>query len=82
LLLVVFDARRKPMLVLRRKVGQAVVIDDRVVVRVVAIQGTRVRLGVTAPPQVRIRREGVAGDPAEQGPRLPAREDHPAAGSA
>jgi carbon storage regulator CsrA len=80
--LVEFDARRKAMLVLTRKIGEEVVIGDRVVVRVVAVQDGRVRLGVTAPPAVTIRREEVGPHPPEEGPGLPAREGHPPGGSA
>ena len=44
------------MLVLSRKVGQAVEIDHGIKVRVVAILDNVVRLGFEAPPEVRIVR--------------------------
>ena len=47
------------MLVLSRKVGQAIVIAGAVRVVVAAIDGYKVRLGVQAPPQVVIDREEV-----------------------
>ena len=47
------------MLVLSRKVGEKVIIDGCITVTVVAVDGTRVRLGITAPPDVRIDREEV-----------------------
>ena len=47
------------MLVLTRKVGETVVIDGCITVTVVAMDGNNVRLGVTAPTEVRIDREEV-----------------------
>jgi carbon storage regulator len=44
------------MLVLKRKPGTEIVIDDAVVVTVLSIQGNTVRLGITAPREVCIRR--------------------------
>ncbi len=44
------------MLVLSRKVGERVVLDDNVVVTVIAIRGNQVRLGFEAPDSVVIRR--------------------------
>jgi carbon storage regulator len=45
------------MLILSRKVGERIVVGGRVVITVTAISGARVRLGITAPPHVPIRRE-------------------------
>jgi carbon storage regulator len=47
------------MLVLSRKVGEKVVIDGCITVTVVAVDGNKVRLGFTAPHDVRIDREEV-----------------------
>ena len=47
------------MLVLSRKVGEKVVIDGCITVTVVAVDGNKVRLGITAPPDVRIDREEI-----------------------
>ena len=44
------------MLVLSRKLGEKVVIGDNVEVTVTQISGGRVRLGISAPRDVRIRR--------------------------
>ena len=44
------------MLVLSRKSGQRILIGDRVVVTVLAIQGGNVRLGVDAPRKIVVRR--------------------------
>lgn len=53
------------MLVLSRKAGETIRIGDDVVLTLVAIDGSRVRLGIEAPPDVRIlRNELVACDAA------------------
>lgn len=47
------------MLVLSRKVGEKVVIDGNITVTVLAVDGNKVRIGITAPPAVRVDREEV-----------------------
>ena len=47
------------MLVLSRKIGERIVIDDHIEVTIVSIQGDKVRLGITAPPDVRVDRQEV-----------------------
>jgi len=42
------------MLLLTRKPGDAIVIDGRIVVKVIDIQGGRVQLGIEAPKEVKI----------------------------
>lgn len=44
------------MLVLSRKRGETIVIDGDITVSVIAIEGSRVRLGFSAPPEVPILR--------------------------
>jgi carbon storage regulator len=44
------------MLVLTRHCGEQIVIADEILVTVVAIEGNKVRLGVTAPKSVRVDR--------------------------
>jgi carbon storage regulator len=44
------------MLVLTRKPGEEVLIGDNIRLTIVLIRGKNVRLGVTAPPDVLIRR--------------------------
>jgi carbon storage regulator len=57
------------MLVLSRRVGEQIVIQDDIVVTVVSVKGNQVRLGFNAPPEVTIYREellpqqGTAGPP-------------------
>jgi carbon storage regulator CsrA len=53
------------MLVLTRRVGEALVIDSGIRVTVLAINGTKVRLGFEAPPKVSILRGEVARREAE-----------------
>jgi len=47
------------MLVLTRKVGERIRIGDEVIVQVLEVRGGQVRLGLAAPPEVRIFREEV-----------------------
>jgi carbon storage regulator len=47
------------MLVLKRRIGEAIVIDGCIRVVVAAVQGDRVRLGITAPAAVRVDRQEV-----------------------
>ena len=47
------------MLVLTRKIGETIRIGDHVTVQVLAVRGGQVRLGLTAPADVRIFREEV-----------------------
>lgn len=50
------------MLVLTRKLGEAVVIDGSIRVQVVAIRGNHVKLGFVAPDSVGIAREELTGE--------------------
>ena len=45
------------MLVLTRKVGERIVIDDSIIVEVLEVQGNRVRIGIQAPQGVTILRQ-------------------------
>jgi len=47
------------MLVLSRKLGEEIVIDGNIRVKVVGIQGNRVKLGVVAPDSVPIHRQEI-----------------------
>lgn len=44
------------MLVLSRKIGQSIVIGEKITVTVVAVKGNRVRLGIEAPEQIGVFR--------------------------
>ncbi|TAK77553.1 MAG: carbon storage regulator [Dehalococcoidia bacterium] len=45
------------MLILTRKIEQGIVIDGQVVVRVLAIDGERIKLGIEAPRAISVLRE-------------------------
>ncbi len=45
------------MLVLRRKVGESIILDGVISVSVLAVEGERVKIGITAPQEVTIVRE-------------------------
>jgi carbon storage regulator len=60
------------MLVLSRKIGEQIVLGDGIVITVAAISGLRVRLGITAPPHVSIRREELDARADPGSPALPA----------
>lgn len=48
-----------PMLVVSRKMNEAIVIYDNIVVTVVAVAGDKVRLGIEAPKEVSVHRREV-----------------------
>ena len=45
------------MLVLSRKLGESIIINDSIKVTVVAIDRNKIRIGISAPPDVSIMRE-------------------------
>ena len=47
------------MLVLTRKLGESIAIDDHIKVVVVQIKGKQVRLGIQAPKETKIHREEI-----------------------
>jgi carbon storage regulator len=47
------------MLILSRRPGESLTIGDDVVVTVVGISGNQIRLGITAPREVRVLREEI-----------------------
>jgi carbon storage regulator len=50
------------MLVLRRKAGEAIVLDSAITIRVLGVEGDRVKLGIDAPPDVIVVREELLRD--------------------
>ena len=48
------------MLVLTRRVGETIVIGDKIRVTVLAIKGGQARIGIIAPPEVVVDREEIA----------------------
>jgi len=71
------------MLVLRRKAGEAIVLNGTITIHVLAVEGERVKLGINAPPEVVIVRsellEGQGSSPAGSmpGAPVPPREPRP-----
>jgi carbon storage regulator len=51
------------MLVLSRRIGERIVIDDRITVTVVEIKGGKIRLGIEAPKEVPVWREELVASP-------------------
>ena len=47
------------MLVLSRKLNQNIVIDGRIVVRFLQRDGNSVKIGISAPPDVRVHRQEI-----------------------
>jgi carbon storage regulator len=47
------------MLVLSRKVNENIVIDGRIIVKVVRTEGNFVKLGIEAPPEVPVHRQEI-----------------------
>jgi carbon storage regulator (csrA) len=45
------------MLVLKRKVGESVVLDEQIEVQVLSVEGETVKLGFSAPAQIQIMRK-------------------------
>lgn len=44
------------MLVITRRPGEEIVIDEKIIIKIVRVQGNQVRIGVTAPRDVKIKR--------------------------
>jgi carbon storage regulator len=47
------------VLVLSRKVGDEIIIDGHIRITIAAMKGDRVRVGITAPPEVQVDRAEV-----------------------
>ena len=47
------------MLILSRRVGEKLTIDDNVTVTVVSVKGNQIRLGIDAPRDIKVHREEV-----------------------
>ena len=50
------------MLVLRRKVGESIIVDGVISISVLAVEGERVKIGINAPPDITIVREELLRD--------------------
>ena len=47
------------MLVLSRKKGESIIIDDDIVVSIIEVRGDRVRIGVEAPAEISVHRREI-----------------------
>ena len=47
------------MLILSRKLGESIVIDDDIQVRILGINGNQVRVGIDAPKNIAVHREEI-----------------------
>ena len=47
------------LLVLSRRIGEEIVIDEHIVITIVEIRGDKVRLGIVAPKEVPVHRQEV-----------------------
>jgi carbon storage regulator len=54
-----FGCHSRAMLILSRKVGQSIVINGNVVVKVVRVDGDQIKLGIQAPESVKVNREEI-----------------------
>jgi carbon storage regulator len=50
-------AKEARMLILTRKQDQRLILNDNIVVTVLSVDGDRVKLGISAPPEVTVLRE-------------------------
>lgn len=48
------------MLILTRSIGTAIMIGDHIVLKVIQVNGDKVRLGIETPKELSVRREGIA----------------------
>jgi len=66
-----YNTKEKYMLILTRKVGESIVINDDIKVTILGVKGMQVRIGIDAPKDVQVHREEIfkriqAGSPAPE----------------
>ena len=54
------------MLILSRRPGEEIVIDGNIRLTIIAVKGSQVRIGIRAPPQIRVDRKEVHDGRTEQ----------------
>ena len=50
------------MLVLTRRIGELILIGDEIELNIIEVKNDRVRLGITAPKEIRVRRQEAKPD--------------------
>jgi len=55
------------MLIIRRNTQESVVVDGIITISILAVEGRRVKLGISAPPEVTIIRQELLCTKAEKG---------------
>ena len=64
------------MLVLTRKAGEKIVIDESIVVEILEIQGNRVRIGIQAPRGIAILRQELLLEKSNELPKVEQTDAH------
>jgi carbon storage regulator len=59
------------MLVLTRGIGESLLVGDDIQVKIIAIRGNRIRIGITAPKSLPVTRAEPESSPPNQSPRRP-----------
>jgi carbon storage regulator len=67
----IYTTKENYMLILTRKVGESIVINDDIKVTILGVKGMQVRIGIDAPKDVQVHREEIfkriqAGSPAPE----------------
>lgn len=65
------------MLILTRKLEQGIVIDGQIVIRLLAIDGERIKIGVDAPRAITVLREELLREVADQNQEAATAHEHP-----
>jgi len=47
------------MLILTRRVGESLIIDDHIVINILSVKGNQIRIGVKAPKEISVHREEI-----------------------
>ena len=47
------------MLILTRKIGESITVDDHIKIQIIKVKGKQVRLGIDAPKETKVHREEV-----------------------
>lgn len=70
------------MLILTRKLEQGIIIDGQIVIRVLAIEGERIKIGVEAPRAISVLREELLREIADENQAAASAHEHAGAAMA